>query len=197
MSGWTNGALPDQTSSGFSDAFVRKYDSHGNELWTRQFGNGWTVIAFGISVDASGVYVGGRTSGALPGQTSTGFDDAFVRKYDANGNVLWTRQLGTTKIDRAFEVSVDASGVYVVGETDGALPGQTSSGGFQAFVVKLSVVSALELLQRLIADVVALNLQQGISNSLDSKLDAAVEALDDLKENNDVAAINALQAFIN
>jgi hypothetical protein len=44
---------------------------------------------------------------------------------------------------------------------------------------------------------VDLNLQQGIENSLDSKLDAAYKALDDLNENNDVAAINAIQAFIN
>jgi hypothetical protein len=42
-----------------------------------------------------------------------------------------------------------------------------------------------------------LNLNFGISNSLDSKLSAASKALDDLNENNDGAAINKLQAFIN
>ena len=42
-----------------------------------------------------------------------------------------------------------------------------------------------------------LNLQQGIENSLDSKLDAVSKALDDVNKNNDIAAINALQAFIN
>jgi len=52
-------------------------------------------------------------------------------------------------------------------------------------------------IQDLISAVVALNLKQGISNSLDAKLEAAVEVLDDLNENNNVAAINALQAFIN
>ena len=46
-------------------------------------------------------------------------------------------------------------------------------------------------------DVIALNLQQGISNSLDAKLDAAMQALDDINESNDGAAINTLQAFIN
>jgi parallel beta-helix repeat protein len=45
--------------------------------------------------------------------------------------------------------------------------------------------------------VIELNLQQGISNSLDAKLDAALGALDDINANNDVAAINTLQAFIN
>ena len=42
-----------------------------------------------------------------------------------------------------------------------------------------------------------LNLQQGIENSLDAKLEAAQQAIDDLNENNDVAAINVLEAFIN
>ncbi|MHC4193975.1 MAG: FIMAH domain-containing protein, partial [Planctomycetota bacterium] len=37
----------------------------------------------------------------------------------------------------------------------------------------------------------------GISNSLDAKLDAVLRALDDANENNDIAAINALEAFIN
>lgn len=50
---------------------------------------------------------------------------------------------------------------------------------------------------QVITEVLSLNLQQGISNSLDSKLDAVIKALDDANENNDVAAVNALNAFIN
>lgn len=53
------------------------------------------------------------------------------------------------------------------------------------------------LVQDLIDTVEAMNLQQGIENSLDAKLDAALNALDDLNENNDVAAINSLESFIN
>ncbi|MHC4440292.1 MAG: hypothetical protein ACYS3S_23330 [Planctomycetota bacterium] len=53
------------------------------------------------------------------------------------------------------------------------------------------------LIEQLIAQVKALNLQQGISNSLDAKLDAVKKALDDVNENNDAAGINALETFIN
>ena len=45
--------------------------------------------------------------------------------------------------------------------------------------------------------VIDLNLQNGITNSLDVKLDAVLQALDDANESNDVAAINSLEAFIN
>jgi hypothetical protein len=52
-------------------------------------------------------------------------------------------------------------------------------------------------IKELVAEVVSLNLQQGITNSLDSKLDAVLKALEDVNENNDGAAIGALGAFIN
>jgi hypothetical protein len=48
----------------------------------------------------------------------------------------------------------------------------------------------------LVDTVETMNLQQGIDNSLDAKLDSALNALDDVNQNNDVAAINSLNAFI-
>jgi len=53
------------------------------------------------------------------------------------------------------------------------------------------------LLDNLTEIVVELNLQQGIENGLDAKIDTALNALEDLNENNDVAAVNSLEAFIN
>ena len=46
-------------------------------------------------------------------------------------------------------------------------------------------------------NVIDLNLQQGIENGLVAKLEAALRVLDDVNENNDVAAIKSLEAFIN
>ena len=63
-------------------------------------------------------------------------------------------------------------------------------------LVDLGLLALPGLLQALVDDVVALNLQQGISNSLDAKLDAALQALEDLREGNDQAVLNVLQAFI-
>jgi hypothetical protein len=49
-----------------------------------------------------------------------------------------------------------------------------------------------------IADTVMdLNINNGIANSLDAKLDSVLRALDDVNESNDVAAVNSLVAFIN
>jgi parallel beta-helix repeat protein len=61
----------------------------------------------------------------------------------------------------------------------------------------VQTLTPLQAIVKLIGEVAALNLQQGIDNSLDAKLDAALGALDDINNNNDVAAINTLEAFIN
>jgi len=148
VAGNTSGAFPGQISSGSTDAFVRKYDTNGNEVWTRQFGSESSDAVTGVSVDASGVYVTGEVISALPGQTYLGGEgDAFVRKYDTNGVEVWTRHIGTNSWDFAYGISVDASGVYVAGNTDGAFPGYTKGGGvpgddlsweeFDAFIVKM------------------------------------------------------------
>ena len=134
VAGSTSGVLPGQSSAGGTDAFVRKYNSSGDEVWTRQFGTIGADQAFAISVDASGVYVAGAAGRPLPGQTSTGGTDAFVRKYDHDGQQMWTRQFGSSASDQALGISVGPSGVYVAGRTDGALPGQASAGGTDAFV---------------------------------------------------------------
>ena len=136
VAGETAGALPGQSSAGGRDAFVRKYDAGGNELWTRQLGTSGDDGAYAVAVDSSGnVLVGGFTHGPLHGQTHAGGADAFLCKYDASGTLLWTRQLGSTVHDGVRAVSVDHQGhVFVAGVTLGALPGHSSSGSDDAFV---------------------------------------------------------------
>jgi uncharacterized protein (TIGR03437 family) len=126
IAGYTFGAFSGSSNAGGHDIFVSKYDNAGNQVWTRQFGSSSSDDATGLAADASGVYVVGRTDDALSGQANLGSTDAFVRKYDADGNELWTRQFGTNAPDEALGAAVDATGVYVAGRTAGALPGQTS-----------------------------------------------------------------------
>jgi hypothetical protein len=125
-------------STGSADIFVRRNNLDGTENWTRQFGTSYWDEAKGISVDASGVYVAGTTSGVFPGETGAGYIDVFVQKYNLNGIESWTRQFGTDLADCAAGISVDETGVYVAGYTDGALPGQTSEGDTDAFISKFS-----------------------------------------------------------
>jgi hypothetical protein len=114
--GVTNGSL-DGTNKGQSDAFIRRYDS-GGALWAQQFGTRGSEFATGVAVTPTGVsYVVGDTTGALG--FKIGKRDSFLRKYDAKGVLLWTRQFGTTGDDRAEDVTLDASNNIYVLSKDG------------------------------------------------------------------------------
>jgi len=135
--GTTSGALPGQTQVGGTDAFLRRYDHDGNTVWTRQFGTTASDTATAVGVSATGVYVAGYTSGALPGQVQVGGFDAFIARYDANGSAGWTRQFGTPGSDAGYGIAVDVSGVYTTGTTTGTFVGERNAGGQDAFVRRL------------------------------------------------------------
>lgn len=117
--------------------FLRKYDPDGTLLWSQQFGDPNTFQApGGIAVDGSGVYVYGSTRGTIPGQTSSGGEDNFIRKYTTAGVELWTHQFGTSANDNGGGVALNSTGLYVVGTTWGAFPGYTNAGGADALVQK-------------------------------------------------------------
>ncbi len=143
VAGVTYGTFPGETNAGDWDAFLRKYDADGNVLWTREFGTPGSETTWSLAVDTTGVYVAGYTDGTFPGETYAGGDaDAFLRKYDGDGNVLWTRQFGTPEVDGPGAVAVDVTGVYVDGWTHGTFPGETSAGGYDGFLGKLSPTPA-------------------------------------------------------
>jgi hypothetical protein len=120
------------------DGFLTKIASDGTTQWTRQLGTSGVDFAYGVSADHSGnVLVVGETDGVL-GNASFGGSDAFVVKYDVTGNVLWTRQFGSSNGDTALDVASDTQGnIYVVGETAGVL-GPSSAGGLDVFLTKLA-----------------------------------------------------------
>ncbi|MCT7989335.1 SBBP repeat-containing protein [Laspinema olomoucense] len=129
ITGYTNGSLGG-TNVGENDVVISKYDSNSNLMWTRQLGTTATEEARDIAVDNAGfIYVTGVTSGSLDG-TNAGVQDIFVSKYDANGNQIWIRQLGTNLADFSDGMTVDSAGyIYLTGPTNGSLA-NTHAGGW-------------------------------------------------------------------
>lgn len=64
------------------------------------------------------------------------------------------------------------------------------------FQFEVAPSDPLVMIESLVCTVASFNLQQGIDNSLDAKLAAALDALEDLNTNNDASAVNRLEAFI-
>jgi hypothetical protein len=140
VAGYTEGALDGNTLTGNRDFFVTKYNSSGVKQYTRQLGvAGQSTAGSSVATDASGnVYVVGYTDGGLDGNTLTGSQDFFVTKYNSSGVKQYTRQLGVAgQATVGKSVATDTSGnVYVVGDTNGALDGNTQTGTRDSFVTK-------------------------------------------------------------
>jgi len=106
---------------GGNDAVLAKYDINGNLLWARSAGGYSDEKVLGISYDAAGnVYISGYIVGtaqfANTYVSSRGGRDAFIAKYDANGNFLWVRTMGSPDRDEAKAIKCDSAGnIYICG----------------------------------------------------------------------------------
>ncbi|MEZ0322467.1 MAG: hypothetical protein ABWJ63_11200 [Thermus sp.] len=117
------------------------YGTHWVKTWGAQSFFFFTPPTYAVSVVVDGtgfVYVGGRTSGALPGQDHYGGEDAFLAKFDPSGKLLWLRQFGTSSPEGIFGVAVDKAGnVFATGHTLGSLGG-ANQGDWDFFVAKFT-----------------------------------------------------------
>lgn len=100
---------------------------------------GWD-FGFAASADGLGnVYIAGATDGKLGEHYGGGFHDAFLAKYDGNGEVLWIQQLGGEAADEAYGMTFDGNGgVYITGNTDNLTPRPSNRIG-NSFVAKYDV----------------------------------------------------------
>lgn len=139
ITGHTTGELDPGEKHGSYDAFVAKFDSRGTEIWRTQIGSGPDDRAYGIATDHLGhIAITGATTGEIePGQAH-GHYDAFVAKFDSQGNELWRTQVGTGVEDQAYGIATDHLGhIVITGATiEEKEPGQADD-GLDVFVARL------------------------------------------------------------
>ena len=131
----SSGGFQDTMQAQCGGAFLVKFDANGNRLWATYYGGGGDplnnqTIGNSVATDAAGnVYMGGcttSTSGIASGGFQNtfgpgGYDDAFLVKFDANGNRLWATYYGGQEVNDVtigYGVSTDAGGnVFMTGYT--------------------------------------------------------------------------------
>jgi hypothetical protein len=129
MLGNTNGDLAGDVTPYDDDAFVRKYDLSGHELWTRQLDMGTSYGADLTTDGAGGVFLTGMTWPA------SGVTDGWAAKYDDLGNLKWTTTFGSNNLfDDAYGITAQTPfGIFISGSTSTT----GSPRDINAFVVKL------------------------------------------------------------
>ncbi len=123
------------TSAGGADIVLAKYNSAGIHQWSYRFGSTGDETVKAMALDGSGnIFIVGYFTGTAgfggTTFTSTGQYNAFVAKYSASGQHLWSKSFGsigsTTYIDLFNSVAVDSQGNVVVA---GTFQGDASFGG--------------------------------------------------------------------
>lgn len=132
--------------------FLAKISADGTQSWLKFWGTegeGWAT-PFSIATDSDeNIYVGGRVIGALEGtiaaednNNNTRNSDAFVSKWDKNGNLLWSKQSGKLLTDVVMGVTVDKDDkIYVTGTENvdhGNYATNSSNFGTSMFLSKLN-----------------------------------------------------------
>lgn len=118
----TGGGVAVLTSATEWSSFFAKYDSNGNYIYAKNLShNGDNVVqASAITVDAnSNLYLTGLLRGTADFDPSSntvnlssvaGSDDVFLAKYDANGNYLFAKSMGSPQLDIAHGIALDNDG---------------------------------------------------------------------------------------
>lgn len=126
--------------AGNNDAFVVKFNPDGARLWGTYYGGSGDEILYfpGLAVDGSGNVMLGAITGSNSGiasagafqETYGGNYDAFLVKFNPNGDRLWSTYYGGSYADNGNACAVDATGnIFLTGGTAG--PSGLASGGFQ------------------------------------------------------------------
>lgn len=118
-----------RTAVGFADNYIAKYTSNGNLLWAISFGSTGIDIPHSVVTDNNNnIILCGYfsntcdfdPSAGVTARTSNGGRDAYIAKYDLNGNFQWVVTYGADSLDDAFNLDVDTQGnVYWTGVIEG------------------------------------------------------------------------------
>lgn len=124
VAGITQAGLDGNPCYGGKDIVLMKFDQSGNRQWTRQSGTIADDQGTAVMVSGGNVYVAGTTNSGLDGNNFYGVTDMFLMQYDWAGNKMWTKQVGTSTHDYAFNLASDIAGnIYLIGMLHQALNG--------------------------------------------------------------------------
>ncbi len=129
-----------------TDAFVSKLNSSGQFVWAKKIGSfpylevGYSLVSDNMgNIYTTGVFSG--TSKLQPGYDSSyvsagilKWEDLYLNKLDAQGNFLWTRQIGGNSSDFSSDIAIDPNNhIYLTGHFHDDLDFDMRTSGYDLF----------------------------------------------------------------
>ncbi|WP_341900239.1 SBBP repeat-containing protein [Fluviicola taffensis] len=124
--GISSGGFQNTYGGGGTDGYLAKFNTNGVRIWATYYGGSSDESVETCTTDLSGnVFIGGSTQ-STSGIASSGFqntitsgsEDAFLAKFDSNGQRLWGTYYGGSAVDIANScVTDDLGNCYLTGTT--------------------------------------------------------------------------------
>ncbi len=133
---------------GWSDWWVVKIDKYGNIQWRKALGGSKKDCAYSVRQTSDGGYIVVGSTQSSDGDVcgNHGYDDYWVVKLDANGNIQWKKAFGGFDSDIAYSVQQTHDNGYIVAgaafSNDGNVSG--NHGYYDFWIVKLNSNGDLE-----------------------------------------------------
>ena len=129
ITGYTINGLEDNKNSGDFTVFLVKYNSSGSREWIKKLGKSEAEYGARLIVDSSdNIYITGFSS-EFELDNEFGSGNTLMTKYDPSGNKEWTKALGSTLNDFAWDLYVDSmDNIYVIRFSDNSF---TKNSGWQ------------------------------------------------------------------
>ncbi|MCZ7556185.1 MAG: PKD domain-containing protein [Bacteroidia bacterium] len=134
------------TCAGGNDAFILKYSGSGARLWSTYYGGSSNDWARGLATDGNGdvVITGYTYSTDLP-VSPTAFQtyhagggmydqDAYLAKFSASGQHLWSTYYGGSSYDYGFAVTTDLNNSITFAGSTSSAQFPVSPGAFQGSI---------------------------------------------------------------
>lgn len=155
LGGFSNsGASGDKTenSNGQFDYWIVKTDSMGSIQWQNTIGGNGFDQLYSVHQTSDGGYIlGGFSDSDISGDkaaNSLGWNDYWIVKTDATGNIQWQRTIGGNSSDQLFSLQPTTDGGYILGGwSQSGMSGdkmENSIGLYDFWLVKVDAMGNLQ-----------------------------------------------------
>lgn len=131
-----------------NDFYILKLDSVGNISWDKRIGalNRFSYARSIRQTDDGGYIVAGYTDAEMINSavnhitTGTAYNDGYVAKLDASGNIEWENMYGGGLSDEIYSIRQTGDGGYIMAGSSSStdINGATNNGGRDIYIVKLA-----------------------------------------------------------